>query len=375
MQLVFWLSFGFILYTYLVYPLIISVLARFTKSDDHHSSAVGELPTISFIIAAYNEEQRISRKIRNIQTLDYPEGKIEIIVGLDGCTDDTSKVLDAFPDVRVVEAPERTGKPIALNRSVAASRGEVLVFTDVRQEIESSAVIRMVSLLMSQSGIGAVSGELVQKDSENSIARNVGLYWRYEKWIRANESRIGSVPGVTGALYCLRRCDFEPIPDDAILDDFEVPAKILRSGKKVKFLPDANIIDIAQGAVEGEMQRKVRTLTGNFQSFHWNKWLFNPFVNPIWWQFLSHKVFRLVVPYALVCLFLSSFWLTDEIYVLAFWLQFAFYVVATAKHLFPGLAIPFSSFALVFVSLNIAAVLALKRFVLGQVEVTWRKTS
>jgi hypothetical protein len=226
-----------------------------------------------------------------------------------------------------------------------------------------------------QPGVGAVSGELVHTTAGNSVAASVGLYWRYEKAIRKAESRFDSAIGVTGALYCVRKADFEPLPDNTILDDLLVPMRIARGGSRILLEPGAIVYDELQAQTSGERRRKVRTLTGNFQAMAAQPWLLSPFRNRLFLQFVSHKVFRLFVPYALMAAYIASLLAPGTFYVAAAAVQTALYLLAAAALLSSGLRTNrVFGFLAVFVELNFAAVVALREFIGGRIDARWEKT-
>lgn len=372
MEILLWCALFFIFYTYFLYPLLLALIVG--KRGLVASTLTEEkMPPISIVIPVYNEADRVVKKIKNIKSLNY-NGVIQIIIVSDGSDDNTAALIDNFEDVTFVAYKERAGKPTALKRGVEKAIHDILLLSDVRQTIPSRT-IEMLVLRLLQPGMGAVSAELAFLDPINNTAKDVGLYWKYERFIRTKENLIGSVPGVSGALYAVHRDDFSPIPDDTILDDMEIPLLILRKGKRVILEPGAFIYDSAQSDSSGEMARKVRTLAGNFQVFTRNGWLFNPFSNPIWWQFLSHKVFRLLVPYAMVVCLITSFVLNGKVYNVLFFGQLLFYFFALS-----GLKIRFLrrfrfvSFATLFLELNWAAVLGLARHLFSDLDVRWKKT-
>jgi cellulose synthase/poly-beta-1,6-N-acetylglucosamine synthase-like glycosyltransferase len=220
-----------------------------------------------------------------------------------------------------------------------------------------------------------VSGELVHRASSTQTGQSIGLYWRYEKWIRKSESRLRSTVGATGALYAIRTHDFHPLPPDTILDDFEIPMRIARQGKRILLEPEAHVYDSLQTQSAAEKKRKIRTLTGNFQTFSRNPWLFSPWQNPLWFQFLSHKAFRLLVPYALALTLISSALVPSPFYHLALALQLGFYLLAAAGQWAPATRkSKLVSFAHVFFDMNAAAIVALLLFVSGRVSAKWEKT-
>ncbi|MCA3178840.1 MAG: glycosyltransferase family 2 protein [Burkholderiaceae bacterium] len=369
--LAFWLAVAFVAYTYVGYPLIVRLLAG--RGDEPAPPQPASWPSVTVVVAVHDEASRIPRKLESLRAQDYP-GLVTLLFVSDGSTDGTEALLRTQPDVRTFAYAPRRGKPAALNAAMAEVDTELVVFTDVRQPLEASAIRRLVARLL-QPGVGAVSGELIHVEPGNRVAASVGLYWRYEKAIRKAESRIASTVGVTGALYCIRSADFEPLAPDTLLDDLIVPMRIARRGKRVLLEPGAILYDELQTETAGERKRKVRTLTGNFQAIASEPWLLSPTANPLFVQFVSHKLFRLFVPYAIVVAFVAALAADGAFYHAMAAIQAALLLGALgglasarlrAQRLFGFLA--------VFAELNFAAVLALREFVAGRMDARWEKT-
>ncbi|MBI4458515.1 MAG: glycosyltransferase family 2 protein [Acidobacteria bacterium] len=288
------------------------------------------------MIAARNEAEHIDAKIRNCLDLEYPADKLEVIISLDAPTDGTEALARRYTDrgVVVLHGPVHQGKAAAINRAVAVARGEVIVFADARQRISRAALRELVANLSEDDSVGAVSGELMLLDrvsggvEESSDA--AGLYWRYEKWIRAMESDVASVVGATGALYAIRPALFTPLPVNTILDDVRIPMQIVLCGKRVVFEPAAKVYDSVACCPEAEFRRKVRTLAGNYQLLAQMPALLLPWRNPVFLQFVSHKVGRLLAPYFLAALLVSNCFLLRDFYLVPFGLQVAWYLSAYA---------------------------------------------
>jgi cellulose synthase/poly-beta-1,6-N-acetylglucosamine synthase-like glycosyltransferase len=252
----------------------------------------------------------MERRLRNLLGLDYPREKVQIIVSLDGSTDGTENVVKRYPAIQLVHARQR-GKAAAINTAMAHAKGEVIVFADARQTFDSQT-LRELAANFADPRIGAVTGELILADHPDVEAgRPLGTYWRYEKVIRALESELHSVVGVTGAIYAIRRELFEVLPEDLILDDVMAPMRIVLGGRRVVFDSAAKAFDTVTCCANAEYNRKVRTLAGNYQLLVRMPALLNPFRNPIFWQLVSHKVTRLFAPYAMAALFVSNALLVD----------------------------------------------------------------
>lgn len=374
-EYLFWFSLMFIIYTYFAYPVLIWGLSFLRSVSRLDIQGDIDWPEISIVIPVYNEINNIGKKIINILSVDYPSNKISIVLVSDGSDDGTDEIYSKDSRVTFITYKERQGKPTALNFALERITTEIVIFTDVRQSLDKLAVKYLVRRLMVP-GIGAVSGELCHEKSASNIGKNVGLYWRYEKWIRKSESRFNSTAGVTGALYAIHTRNYHPLRKDTLLDDFEVPMFIVKKKLRVVLESQAKVYDTSQEDIAGEKKRKIRTLTGNFQSFLWNKWLFNPLKNPIVFQFISHKLFRLFVPYAMLLSLLSSYTTNGLFYFIMFWLQLGFYfigVIGVVSEKFKNIKL--ISVIVVFIELNLSAVLALKQFLSGKVKVRWDKTS
>jgi len=373
MCVLFWAAVFFVLYTYLGYPALMYGLSRSRVWVESPRMTLQDWPALAIVIPVHNELKRVGKKLDNLRSLSYPGPKPRYVFVSDGSDDGCDQWLREQTDVQVISYPERRGKPSALNEAVAAIAEPVVVFTDARQMMSQEALIALVSRLM-QPGIGAVSGELCHYDAATNTGKDVGLYWRYEKAIRKAESRYFSTAGVTGALYAIRREHYQPLPVDTILDDFEVPMRIVRQGYRSVLEPTAQIFDEVQEDSKGERARKQRTLAGNYQQFFRYPWLFLPNENPVWFQFICHKVFRLLVPYALVVCLLSSLVAPGWFYATAAIIQIIFYAVAGMGLTQPGWRKNrWISFACVFVELNWAAVAGLVIYLRGHAAVTWKR--
>ncbi len=374
MTILFLIAALFIVYTYALFPLLLALKAR--RKSALKPPTVETWPRVSIVIAAHNEAENLPHKLESLELLDYPSDLVEWIVVSDGSTDNTHDLLKStfnnHPNRHVKQLPKSLGKCGALNAGVAMATGDIIVFMDARQKVSSNALKALVPYL-SNEDIGAVSGELILTDENSLEAGNLGLYWRYEKWIRDNESRLFSTTGATGALYAIRRADFKPNKIGTLLDDFDTPVSLLAQSKRTLFISGAYAYDKANNDIKLEFRRKVRNLAGNWQSFQTNKWLFNPTKNKVWWQFLSHKVFRLLVPFAMIAAFISSA-LGDNVFLNAMLtLQLLFYAVALAGYTnLPGTKNKLFNFVSVFIQLNAAALVATIRFFSSKEAISWR---
>ena len=337
MEALFWASVLIIGYVYAGYPLLLAIRARGAGRPPRKRllDDAAAWPAISMVVAARNEAARLPARIENLLALPY-DGLREIIVVSDGSTDGTAAALEPFRDRIVFIALGAGGKPAALNAGVAAASGEILVFADARQRFSRDSLKHLVGNF-ADPRVGGATGELVldceaaeNGNAASSIGEGVGLYWKYEKWLRRNESLVWSTLGATGAIYALRRTLWRPLPHETLLDDVLAPMRAVLAGHRIVFDEQARAYDHVAPDGAAESRRKRRTLAGNYQILALEPRLLLPVINPAWWQYVSHKVGRLVVPWALAVAIVTSALLVTAswTYTLAFLAQLGFYALA-----------------------------------------------
>ena len=377
-RLLFWVAVLLLLYEHAGYPLLLRIWAALRPRPPRRAPI---LPSVTVLVVAHDEAERIEGRIANLLALDYPPERIEILMASDGSTDATVGAARRYErlGVRLVAFAARRGKPAVLNDLVPRARGDIVVLADARQRFETTALRALVAPF-ADPRVGAVGGELILlQDPEASTAEEgIGLYWRYEKWVRLNESRVDSTVGATGAIYAFRRDLFEPIPEDTLLDDVLIPLTIIRRGHRVVFEPGARAYDQAAKTAREEWSRKVRTLAGNFQLFARHGWLLDPRRNRLFIQTVSHKGLRLVGPALLVVALAASLRLAaDPLYRVFLGGQVAFYAAALAGGLRrnAGKRPAFLALPYVICLLNGATVAGLLRFLGGRLAPTWERAS
>jgi cellulose synthase/poly-beta-1,6-N-acetylglucosamine synthase-like glycosyltransferase len=357
--IIFLLSAAYIGYVLFGYPAILGLLARWRCRPVKRAPCE---PTVSVLLPVHNGEPWIAAKLDSLLALDYPRDRLQIIVISDGSTDRTEEIARQYAaqGVELLRLP-RGGKAQALNAGMKRASGEVLFLTDVRQPLEPES-LRNLTACLADPAVGAVSGELVILDDDTREKANVGLYWRYEKWIRKRLSQVDSVLGATGAIYIIRKSLARPMPPSTLLDDVYLPLGAFFSGYRVVFEESAIAYDRAT-VLDTEFRRKVRTLAGVYQIVRYFPHLIS-FQNRMWFHFLSHKIGRLFLPYALLALAISSFWLPAPWRTLALGSQAGFYALAAIDRRLPD-SLPLkrlSSPACTFVVLVAAALCAIAIF-------------
>lgn len=371
MKWVFWISVGFIAYAYFAYPACLWIRSWWSPRPVRR----GKLEkSVSAILVVKNEENAIAEKLQNLLSLEYPPEKMEIVLVSDGSTDNTDAIVREFarnPRVRVVRKASSQGKAAGLNDAIHAAAGEILLFTDARQTIERGALGNLIENFADPE-VGCASGELMLGDpARGETGQGIGLYWLVEKKVRELESAAGSVVGATGALYAARRELLPQIPAETILDDVYVPMHIARQNGRVVFDDRARAWDKPNLGNRREFARKVRTLTGNYQLLQLAPWLLSA-RNPIRFEFMSHKLLRLLIPFALAAALVSSLLVNEPFYRVFGVLQLVFYalsILGFARLQWRPLT-KVTDAAFTFVVLNAAAVVAFKNFVTGR-RVAW----
>jgi poly-beta-1,6-N-acetyl-D-glucosamine synthase len=367
-KLLFWFSIILVLYTYLLYPIWLFFRSR-RRPRPVRSKPI--FPRISIVIAVRNEEKYLETKLHNLQQLHYPGELVETFVVSDGSTDQTNDILGNCADSRVhaILLTGHGGKAEALNRAIEAVNGDIVVFMDARQRVGTDSIKTLVESF-ADPVVGCVSGALVLGDGEGTSPRGVGSYWKIEKAIRYWESASDSAVGATGALYAVRRSLIPRLPAGLILDDVFIPMEVARRGGRVIFEPRALVWDSLPSNPRQEFRRKVRTLFGNYQLLRVAPWLLT-IKNPLRFEFVSHKVCRLAVPFALIGMILSSIFLSGFVYRL----PLAAAIGVGTLGVFASLRVPLgvasrlTDLALAFVLLNTAAIVAFFYFAVGKKRV------
>jgi cellulose synthase/poly-beta-1,6-N-acetylglucosamine synthase-like glycosyltransferase len=367
-----WCCLGLLVLTYVGYPVLMGLLAWLRPRPFVRAP---QTPRVDVVLVVHDGAHWLEAKLANLRALDYPKHQLRINIVLDGCTDATASVARRLlsDDARVFEFQGRRGKSACIGRVLPFLDADLLLFTDVRQRLEGGAA-RALAAALADPAVGAASGELIL-DAGRGYGRGIDAYWRYEKLIRRFESASGSVVGVTGAIYAVRREALRDVPPGLLLDDMWIPLSIAALGYRVVFVPQAVARDEAVASPRTEELRKRRTLAGNYQLLHRWPGLAIPGWHPLTWRLWGHKWLRLLAPWLLLVAFLANAAAArgGGLYALLFGVQVAAYAMAALGRLLPAtLALPPVQLCTAFASLNLSAALALRDFLKNPDAHAWQ---
>ncbi|MBD3168588.1 MAG: glycosyltransferase [candidate division Zixibacteria bacterium] len=375
LELIYWLSFAVLLYTYFGYPVLMLIIGK-RKPDYRRDETF--LPKVSLLICAYNEKDVIREKLENALATDYPGDKFEIVVVSDGSTDGTNEIIESFHDPRLkfFTYTDRGGKAKALNTGMKHLTGDIAVLTDANVLFENDA-IKKLAIYFSGESIGCVVGNVILRSKDGTIVGE-GVYSRYEKAVHTAEGNFNTMITVDGAMYAMRRKHLAPVPPDSLTDDWYLATGVLGLNKKIIYAPEAVGYEHAAESVAGEFKRKVRMIAGGYQTaFRRADVFLNPFKYPIIsFMFFSHKLLRWTAMFFMAALCVSNLPLVfcGSWYQLTFAGQGIFYGFALMGWLYserlksPPFYIPYY-----FTAVNWAAVMGLIKYLTGGQKVTWER--
>jgi cellulose synthase/poly-beta-1,6-N-acetylglucosamine synthase-like glycosyltransferase len=378
--ILFWLCAATIVYVYLLYPILVALLSRcFGRRRQPPRLTDDQLPTISLLIAAHNEEAVIEERVRNALAINYPATKLEVVVGSDGSSDRTAELVQGVgdPRVRLLDYPQRRGKASVLNSCMAQITADVVLLSDANTHMDSSAA-RNLARWFSDPSVGAVCGKLVLTDGRSG--RNVdGLYWKYETFLKCCEGRLGALLGSNGAIYAIRRNLFLTIPPETIVDDFVIPLLMkLRTRYQIRYDREAIATEESAPSVGAEFLRRSRIGAGGFQAIGILWPLLNPFRGWVALTFFSHKVLRWLCPFAMIGALLANLALAERSpYRELFLIQLSLYLAAAVGTLVPGRSRCLKPIRLLgmFVCMNAAILVGFLRWLRGNQKGTWHRTA
>lgn len=380
MEAIFWTSAFIIIYTFLGYGIVITLLAYFKKKKPTEKLNDQDLPEVTLLVAAYNEAEIIEQKVENCLSLDYPADRLNILFVTDGSDDGTPELIQETPQVKVMHHPGRNGKIAAVNRAMPFVQTPIVVFTDANVMINTEGLKNMVGHFQNNL-VGAVSGEkrVISAVKDGASASGEGLYWKYESYLKRKDAEWNSLVGSAGELFAIRRHLYQPVEEDCLIEDFVMTMRIAAAGHKVAYEPNAIASETASANVEEESKRKVRIAAGGVQAMIKLVPVLRPFSHPsLFFQYFSHRVLRwTMMPLAMLAALVTATLLFGKhpVYNLAFWTQIAFYGLAVIGHLMRDQKISNKGFftPYYFTYMHICVVRGWFRYFSGQQKVTWEK--
>ncbi len=344
LKIAFWICAFLVFYTYLGYGMLLWLLVRLKRIVRGKAERKAlptdeaELPEVTFMICAYNEQDVVDMKMENTLQLDYPHDKLHIMWVTDGSTDQTNERLARYADVEVVFSPERRGKTAALNHGISMVRSEITMMTDANTIVNREAVREIVRCFQDPR-VACVAGEkrVMARHEGQAAAEGEGLYWKYESALKRMDSELYSAMGAAGELNAIRTRFYEPMPETALLDDFVMSMRMVDQGYKIAYTSDAYAMEYGSADLTEESKRKRRIAAGGLQSVWWLRQMMNPFRRPVVaFQFVSHRVLRWsITPIALLALIPLNvalvFLKAGTVYTVIWILQVLFYLAALAS--------------------------------------------
>lgn len=342
LKILFWAMLLIVFYTYIGYGILLYIIIRLKRLFKGKPlkavlPLVEELPTMTLMICAYNEEDVVEEKMANTLALDYPRDKFRIMWVTDGSNDRTNELLQAYPEVDIVFSPERRGKTAALKHGLSELKTRYVAFTDANTMINRDALREIARLFMDPT-VGCISGEkrVAARKAGEMAAEGEGLYWRYESTLKKWDSELYSAMGAAGELYAIDPTLVREVPDEALLDDFMMSMYIVQAGRRIAYTPDAYALEYGSANIFEESKRKRRIAAGGLQSIWWLRSMLNPFHQPlVAFQYISHRVLRWsVTPVALIILLIVNallvYFKAGAFYTVILVLQLLFYLMALA---------------------------------------------
>lgn len=368
-----------VVYTYLGYPLIILAISKVYQRRRIIDAQF--LPSVTWVVPSYNEEDIIAAKLKNLLQLDYPKHLLEIIIITDGSSDRTPNIARGFDGIKVLHEDRRGGKSAAENRAMKFANGEIVVFNDANTIVSENALRDMVKHYADPivGGVSGAKGIIVQK-GDAAESKGEGLYWRYESAIKKADSKVNSLMGAAGELVSFRKSLILDLPEDTILDDFMQSFNMIKQGKVMVYEPSAKAEEVSSATVEEELKRKIRIAAGGWQSMSRLLFMLNIFKRPVQtWMYVSHRALRWsITAFALPVLFVLNGWSIirgDVLLQLLFCGQILFYAIAAGAHIKRHRSLPGPVLAIYyFVIMNYAVIAGFIRFIKGSQKGAWERS-
>lgn len=386
-KILFWFFFFVVFYTYLGYGMLIwllnSIKKKFSKPLAQEFTA-GFEPAVALVIAAYNEQDYIEDKISNTLALNYPAGKLGIYFITDGSDDGTPGIVKNYPRLTLLHQPERRGKAAAMNRAMAFITEPVVIFCDANTML-NEACVREIVKFYANPKVGAVAGEkkIYQPLQTKAASAGEGFYWKYESFLKKQDSDFYTVVGAAGELFSVRSDLYEAIEEGVLIEDFVLSLRIAKKGYLVKYAPGAYALESGSASIKDEQKRKIRISAGGFQAMYMLRELLNIFkYRTLSFQYISHRVLRWsVTPVCLLLLFPLNIILTLQragtVFDILIVMQLCFYFSGLLGWFFANRNIKIKALYIpyYFLFMNISVLWGFKRFLKGQQSVLWEKAA
>ncbi|WEK21229.1 MAG: glycosyltransferase family 2 protein [Candidatus Pedobacter colombiensis] len=386
MVVAFWICLSLIVYTFVGYGLILFILVKikrlFTKAVDFITN-IDLLPTVTLVIAAYNEEDLISEKITNSLQLNYPKDRIKILFVTDGSNDKTPEKVRACPGIILLHQDLRAGKMAAIKRAIPFVASEIIVFTDANTFLNEDAILELVKHYQNPK-VGAVAGEkrILVGDKADASSAGEGFYWKYESLLKKLDYELYSNVGAAGELFSIRTALYQPVESDTIIDDHMIAMRIAENGYVIAYEANAYAMETASANTKEELKRKIRIAAGGIQSILRLKRAANPFYYPILtFQYISHRVLRwTIIPILLIVAFVLNALIVLEgasgVYGVLFTGQVLFYLLSLAGLFFESRNIRIKAFFIpyYFCIMNYAVVAGIIKYFRNNQSAAWEKS-
>lgn len=384
MTIFFWITIFIIFYTFIGYGILLFLLIKIKRLFNKNEQVFikGFYPTVTLLIAAYNEENYVEKKIENCLALDYPKNKLQIAFVTDGSNDSTPQKINNYPEVALFHKNERAGKMAAIKRVMPHLQSEIIVFTDANTFLNKEAIKELIKHYQNPK-VGAVAGEkkIMVHELADASSAGEGFYWKYESVLKKWDYELYSNVGAAGELFSIRRELYQPVETDTIIDDHMIAMRIAEKGFVIAYEPNAYAMESASADTKEELKRKTRIAAGGMQSILRLKKSANPFINPVLtFQYISHRVLRwTVTPFLLILAFVLNVYIVLQtsfiLYKLILIAQIVFYIFGLLGYLFEKKNMKVKIFFIpyYFCMMNYAVIAGIFRYFKKQQSAAWEK--
>ncbi len=383
LEIIFWILLGIVFYTYLGYGIVLFLMIRIKRIFKKQKTVVltdEQLPEVTLLIAAYNEQDFVATKVENTLQLNYPKSKLHQMWVTDGSDDNTPTLLKSFSDIEVMHKPERNGKIAAMNRAMKFVKTPIVIFSDANTLLGKNSIMK-IAQMFNNPKTGCVSGEkrIFNADKETAAGAGEGIYWKYESALKRWDAELNTAVGAAGELFAIRTELFNEVEADTLLDDFIISLRVAMQGYKIDYDPEAYAQETASANVKEELKRKIRIAAGGIQSVVRLYPLLNIFkYGLLSFQYISHRVLRwTITPIALLLLLIVNIILapTSNLFLIILGLQALFYISAFIGWQLENKALKVKIFFIpyYFYIMNYAVYMGFMRYIRNKQSVNWER--